>query len=84
MTHHLLGPEYMDMLLYADDLEALGIGPKGRQGYRCVTSSSRFGATPSSGRKLGVATAWIGSGWKLTLEPQAGHVSKAGYLAIPG
>ena len=31
-THHLLGPGYpMDMLLYADDLEALGIG-RGRQG----------------------------------------------------
>ena len=32
-THHLLGPGYpMDMLLYADDLEALGIGARGRQG----------------------------------------------------
>eukprot|EP00439_Symbiodinium_sp_Y106_P030423 s1536_g3.t1 len=32
-THHLLGPGYpMEMLLYADDLEALGIGARGRQG----------------------------------------------------
>ena len=32
-THHLLGPGHpMDMLLYADDLEALGIGARGRQG----------------------------------------------------
>ena len=33
LTHHLLGPEYpIDMLFYADDLESLGCGAKGRQG----------------------------------------------------
>ena len=32
-THHLLGPEFMlDLLLYADDLESLGVGPSGRKG----------------------------------------------------
>ena len=32
-THHLLGPGYpIDLLLYADDLEALRIGSEGRKG----------------------------------------------------
>ena len=32
-THHLLGPEFMlDLLLYADDLEFVGVGPSGRKG----------------------------------------------------
>ena len=31
--HHLLGPEFMlDLLLYADDLESLGVGLSGRRG----------------------------------------------------
>ena len=32
-THHLLGPEFMlNLLLYADDLESLGVGLSGRKG----------------------------------------------------
>ena len=33
LTHHLMGPDYeLELLLYADDLEVLGMGAKGRQG----------------------------------------------------
>ena len=33
LTYHLLGPDFpLDLLLYADDLEAMGKGPKGRRG----------------------------------------------------
>ena len=63
-THHLLGPGYpMDMLLYADDLEALGIGARGRQG---IPLCYLFLSTPSNGRRHEVATASSGSAWRLT------------------
>ena len=33
LTYHLLGPNFpLDLLLYADDLEAMGRGPRGRRG----------------------------------------------------
>ena len=33
LTYHLLGPGFpLDLLLYADDLEAMGRGPRGRRG----------------------------------------------------
>ncbi|CAE7899115.1 unnamed protein product, partial [Symbiodinium necroappetens] len=33
LTYHLLGPDFpLDLLLYADDLEAMGKGPRGRRG----------------------------------------------------
>ena len=33
LTYHLLGPGFpLDMLLYADDLESMGRGAKGRRG----------------------------------------------------
>ena len=33
LTCHLLGPDFpLDLLLYADDLEAMGKGPRGRRG----------------------------------------------------
>ena len=53
-THHLLGPGYpMDMLLYADDLEALGIGARGRQGIPLCSASSG-----SAWRLTTPATSW--------------------------
>ena len=35
LTYHVLGPDFpLDLLLYADDLEAMGKGPRGRRGVR--------------------------------------------------
>ena len=51
LTDHLLGPDFpLDLLLYADDLEAMGKGPRGRRGIPLQPS-----ATPSSGLRPGEA-----------------------------
>ncbi|OLQ05332.1 hypothetical protein AK812_SmicGene11523 [Symbiodinium microadriaticum] len=43
LTYHLLGPDFpLDLLLYADDLEAMGKGPRGR---RSIPLSYLFLAT---------------------------------------
>ncbi|OLP92171.1 hypothetical protein AK812_SmicGene26070 [Symbiodinium microadriaticum] len=53
-TYHLLGPDFpLDLLLYADDLEAMGNGPRGRRGT--------FSGDNSCNRKLDVAMENAGS-----------------------
>ena len=63
LTHYLLGPDVpIELLLYADDLEGLGIGPEGRKGLAlgyiylaAVGSPFKWGK-----QRGGLTTEWIG------------------------
>ena len=57
IAHYLLGPEIpIELLLYADDLEGLGIGPEGRKGYLAALGSPfKWGK-----QRGGLTTEWIG------------------------
>ena len=62
LTYHLLGPDFpLDLLLYADDLEAMGKGPPRKR--RGIPLSYLFLATlgyPSSGLRPEEASGWSG------------------------
>ena len=64
-THHLLGPEFMlDLLLYADDLESLGVGLSGRKGIPlsyCFMSLFGFPFKWAKTR-VGFRVEWLGMG----------------------
>jgi hypothetical protein len=62
-VHYLLGKNYpVDMLVYADDIECLGIGKEGRKGIVLAFLFMALFATPFKWEKTrgGLQTDWIG------------------------
>ena len=63
LAHYLLGPSVpLELLLYADDLEALGLGPEGRKGLVMVFCYLAALGSPFkwSKQRGGLVTEWIG------------------------
>ena len=63
LAHYLLGPLVpVELLLYADDLEALGIGPEGRKGLVLAYCYLTAVGSPFkwSKQRGGLITEWIG------------------------
>ena len=77
-THHLLGASYpVDMLLYADDLETLGTGARGRQGIPLSYTYLAAMGYPFKWPKTrgGFKVEWLGMetdyvGYRLGLSPK--------------
>ena len=69
-THHLLGPGYpIDLLLYADDLEGLGIGSEGRKGIPLSYLLLSVLGYPFKWAKTRGAIGWSGWGWRRSTPP---------------
>ena len=62
LSHHLLGLEIpIELLLYADDLEGLGLGPEGRKGLVLTyVYLASLGAPFKWSKQRGLITEWIG------------------------
>ena len=63
LTHYLLGPDIpIELLLYADDLEGLGIGPEGRKGLAMgyIFLAALGSPFKWSKQRGGLTTEWIG------------------------